>query len=107
MADKDRNSTDIIFKNRHQVAFEHLEGVDNAWEDPAIDEGVYVDADDTEDSDGDTSEGLNFDPNEINEDDSHASTTKADYTDVSDDDKDDHSDKLGKTPIANKMTLPH
>ena len=56
LADKDKNSIDIILKNRYQIIFDDLDGIGDGWEDPANNEGVYSDDGDTEDSNGDTSE---------------------------------------------------
>ena len=72
LATKDKNSIDIIFKNRYQVAFSELEGVDDGWTDPANDEGVYTGAENdnaAEDSDGDTSEDSTYVDTEEQDDD--------------------------------------
>ena len=63
-SDKDKNSIDIIFKNRYQIVFDDLDRIDNGWKDPTNEEGVYSDDGDAEDSNGDTSEDSDYNPNE-------------------------------------------
>ena len=64
LADKDINSIDIIFKNRYQIVFEDLDGIDDGWENPANYKGVYSDNGDAEDSNSNTSEESDYDPSE-------------------------------------------
>ena len=68
LADKDKNSIGIIFKNRYQIVFEDLDGIDDGWEDPANNERVYSDDGDAEDSNINTFEDSDYDPSEDTDD---------------------------------------